>query len=370
MPKKVLMLLSNPFLPDPRVEKEAKALVGDGYNVAVLAWDRGGCRPSTETDGDVQIQRVRTRATNGIISYLVNYARYFYKSFLIGSKEAPDIIHANDFDTLLLGILISRLKGTKLVYDAHEHYAMMIKVDAGARAANMVDCLESRMVGTADLVIAANEHILEYLRPRLRGQAEVVMNCVDVIEKLPERPSPSDRLRIFYAGSLEPQRYIPELLDAVAMNDRTELRIAGRGRYEEAVKRMAQSCPRIEFLGLITPEEVLDRTSKSDVVFSMLDPRNENYRIATPIKVLEAMAMGVPLMVSKGTWSADIVERIGCGVALDWSPTAFDKAVALLLDPERRKAMGDKGRKAAESEFNWKMMEERLLSSYRRMSEE
>jgi glycosyltransferase involved in cell wall biosynthesis len=145
--------------------------------------------------------------------------------------------------------------------------------------------------------------------------------------------------------------------------------IAGRGRYEEDVKRIALRCPRIEFLGLITPGEVLDRTSRSDVVFSMLDPRNENYRIATPIKVLEAMAMGVPVMVSKGTWSADIVERVGCGVALDWSPTGFDEAVALLMDPERRKAMGDKGRKAAESEFNWKLMKERLLTSYRHLSE-
>jgi glycosyltransferase involved in cell wall biosynthesis len=54
---------------------------------------------------------------------------------------------------------------------------------------------------------------------------------------------------------------------------------------------------------------------------------------------------------------------------MDWSPAAFDEAVALLMDPERRKAMGDKGRKAADHEFNWKKMEERLLTSYRSLSE-
>ncbi len=39
---KVVMTVSNPFKPDPRVYKEAKSLVKTGHKVIILAWVREG----------------------------------------------------------------------------------------------------------------------------------------------------------------------------------------------------------------------------------------------------------------------------------------------------------------------------------------
>ena len=47
--KHVLMLLSNPFRPDPRVHREAKSLVNAGYEVTILCWDRKQRYPTEET---------------------------------------------------------------------------------------------------------------------------------------------------------------------------------------------------------------------------------------------------------------------------------------------------------------------------------
>ena len=44
--KKILMLLSNPFRPDVRVYKEAISLIKGGYDVTVVAWDRGKRYPN------------------------------------------------------------------------------------------------------------------------------------------------------------------------------------------------------------------------------------------------------------------------------------------------------------------------------------
>lgn len=38
----ILMTLSNPFTPDPRVYNEAKSLVKAGHEVTVIAWDKNG----------------------------------------------------------------------------------------------------------------------------------------------------------------------------------------------------------------------------------------------------------------------------------------------------------------------------------------
>lgn len=42
---KVVILRSNPVAPDPRVEKEARALSGAGYSVIALGWDRSAALP-------------------------------------------------------------------------------------------------------------------------------------------------------------------------------------------------------------------------------------------------------------------------------------------------------------------------------------
>jgi len=38
--KKILMILSKPFVIDPRVYQEAESLVKNGYEVTVIVWDR------------------------------------------------------------------------------------------------------------------------------------------------------------------------------------------------------------------------------------------------------------------------------------------------------------------------------------------
>lgn len=368
MSKKVLMLLSKGYWPDPRVEKEAGALVESGYRVEVLCWDRSRTLPLTQEIGGIVLRRLRA-GFEGRGFLPVAFPIYAIKSAIIASRDDFDIIHCHDFDTLPQGVLAAALRRKRLVYDAHEHYSLMVRKDAGRLISALLDILERRLVPRADLVIAANQELLDYLRPSLAGDGVVVMNCADVEifgrgGKIPRTKGSADRIVVFYGGSLEPQRYIPELLEAVKRDGRVILRIAGKGRYESLVRETAASCERIVYVGYVSQEEILRETATSDVVFSMLDPANENYRIATPVKVLEAMAVGVPVLVSRGTDIADLVEREGVGLALDWSKENFSRALDRLQDPEVRRAMGERGKAVAKSRYSWKEMKQRLLDAY------
>jgi glycosyltransferase involved in cell wall biosynthesis len=123
-------------------------------------------------------------------------------------------------------------------------------------------------------------------------------------------------------------------------------------------------CPRIVFLGYVDQRTIIQETSGADAVVSLLDPSNENYRIATPVKLLEAMAVGVPVITTRGTLTAKIVEEEGCGIVLDWSKDAFSSAVNRLRDDTSWRKMSQSARKAAEEKYNWKVMRERLLKAY------
>ena len=362
MAKDVLMLLSNPFLPDPRVEKEAKALGRAGYDVTVLAWDRKGEKEHDFAGEGFKVVRLPTRSSKG--RFFLGIPLFSVKALWKGLRSECQIVHAHDFDTLPQGALLAKIKGAKLVYDSHEHYAKMIMLDMPASVANMIDRWESRLVGKADLVIAANDPIMDHLGPNVKGERAVVMNCIDLPPAPPQRSRVRDELTIFYGGALEPGRFVLELLEAVEGDARCVLRIAARGRYEPQVREAAMRCPRISFLGYVDQRTIIQETAGADAVVSLLDPGNENYRIATPVKLLEAMAVGVPIITTRGTLTAKIVEEEGCGIVLDWSNEAFSTALSGLRDEAAWRRMSSNARKAAEQKYNWKVMRERLLKAY------
>lgn len=364
---KVLMLLSNAYWPDTRVEKEAGALADAGYEVVVIAWDRLRMHPSVMSMGGYQVRWLRTMASKG--PRFVSFPLFVLRSALMALRADCEIIHCHDFDTLPQGVLAARMRRRKLVYDSHEHYSMMIAVDVGKGPAGLVDRLEGVLVRRADLVIGANANVLGHLQGNIRGGSAEIMNAVDadLVKGLRPRqrdPSESGKLVIFYGGSLEPQRYILELVEEVVKDDRLVLRVAGKGRLEGAVRDAATKCPRVRFLGYVSQAEILSETAGCDLVFAMVDVRNVNYRIGTPIKILEAMTAGVPVLVSKGTLAAEMVEEAGSGLAIEWSPERLRGSLSAMMDPARREEMGKRGREAALRKYDWKEMRGRLLRAY------
>ena len=57
------MVVSNPCDPDPRVEKEALALVNAGHKVTIHAFDREETRAIEESLNGIQIRRYRVGVT-------------------------------------------------------------------------------------------------------------------------------------------------------------------------------------------------------------------------------------------------------------------------------------------------------------------
>ena len=67
MSRRITMLLTNGFDPDVRVYKEALYLVGRGFSVTVLCWDRDPARgyPQRETLEGIEIVRFRVPSVAG-----------------------------------------------------------------------------------------------------------------------------------------------------------------------------------------------------------------------------------------------------------------------------------------------------------------
>lgn len=115
-------------------------------------------------------------------------------------------------------------------------------------------------------------------------------------------------------------------------------------RVERAVAE--DGAGRLSWAGPLAPDATSERMTGASVY--VLPSVNEPF----PMSVLEAMAIGLPVVITESCGLAPLVRRTGCGIVTDESQDALDDAVrTLLADPALARKMGDRGTRAARDEL-------------------
>lgn len=365
----ILMLLTKPFSGDIRVSREANTLSETGFDVEVIAWNReSGRRETYETPNKIRVSLIGPKCkTRHFISFVVTLPRFYCTALRHAIRKKFSIVHSHDFDTLILGFFLAKMRCTKLVYDAHESYADMVAKDVPGIFLKIIRVIERFIIRRTDLVITANENV-----GRLIGAKDFlpILNCPSRNE-LPllnkEASSCKDKklLRLAYFGTLEPARCIVESINAVAKNEKWCMVIGGSGTLEPAVRELSNSARNIIFLGKVPHDVALQETAASDAVHAIVDPTNIDYKISTPLRMLEAMALGLPSIVARGTYAAEIVQAEDCG----YQTYPTEQSIANVLDnlaknPSEMWKKGENGRSAFEREYNWERQSSKLILAY------
>ena len=81
------MVNGNPVSSDPRVSKEAKSLVKEGYDVMILAWDRKGIANKKERNADYTISRFKFKAPSGQLKIVFYLPIWFCFEFFLANKK-------------------------------------------------------------------------------------------------------------------------------------------------------------------------------------------------------------------------------------------------------------------------------------------
>ncbi len=374
--RRVVMLLSNDFVSDPRVEKEAVALISAGWDVTVLAWDRSGDAPVLEERSGISIERFGPRAKHGAGPRALPLYRDFWRGIAERARElGPAVVHCHDMDTVPAGL--SAVKGTdaKLVLDFHELYrasrVVPRKPVVGPLVAAGVDRVEARGLARADLVVLAWPGMLDRYRERFGGPVVVVDNAPDLDRYRPDPAPRGDRpFEVCYIGQ---KRYVASLellIDIVQRHDDMAAFLAGGGVGEQRIAEYAAGKQRVEVVGRVRYDEIPDLYRGRDCVYTLYDSAVGNAAIHMPVKVMEAMACALPVLVSTGTWVAGYVEREGIGLAVDPSDASAveDALVRLKDDPALAREMGTRGRAIVEESLNWEAAAGRLVAAYEQLA--
>lgn len=278
----------------------------------------------------------------------------------------PDVLyirwHFASWPTALWG----RLRGVRVVQEVNGPYEdLFLAWPWTRRFAWVFVRLMRSQLRWAHAVVAVTPQLASWVRKET-GQASVKLAVIpngaetELFHPL-ARPDPSvllDKPYVIFFGTLARWQGIETMLEAVEHREwprEVSLVIVGDGVEREKIEAAAKRTPRITYLGRQPHRSMPGLVASS---LGALSPKAGAVRRETglfPLKVLEALACGVPVIVTDFPGVADIVRRGKCGLVIPpEDPGALARAVAHLYGhPTERATMGKVGRQLVEAEHTW-----------------
>jgi glycosyltransferase involved in cell wall biosynthesis len=167
---------------------------------------------------------------------------------------------------------------------------------------------------------------------------------------------------VLFLGRLNWKKGLDRLIPAMQQVTNADLLIAGNDEenYRPELEMLARRygvVDRVRFLGHVHGEKKWALLSSAQIL--ALPSYSENFGNV----VLEAMAAGCPVIVTPEVGMASIVHEAGCGVISDPANLGLEMK-RLLDDHERRRYMGDAGRRAVVAKYTWNIISQQMLDVY------
>jgi glycosyltransferase involved in cell wall biosynthesis len=402
----VCMVLPIPYGPNMRIYPQVGIcgyLSQFGHNVTWIMWSEELCpeQPIPFKGGQL---------------YTVPYVRYFRGSSMLPKilnillntlKRIPatlNIIKKGKYD--LIFVIDSSLDGLVAAY-IRKRFKVSFVLPLGApleerwesfkimRPMPILFCyliaksnefLTRLLLRAADLILPTSSDLKEHLVEQGVPERKIMdyPNGVDINlfsnrdgMEIRSRYHLEDTEIILYIGTFIKARYLPVLIKAFAkvrqvrrnakllMVGSTLYSVSGpRGSDEENLRQLADELgirDDVIFTGYVPQTDIPDFIAAADITVSPVPPLSF-YKMSSPIKLFEYMAMSKPVVASEEIPEHKrVMEQSGGGILVPFSPDAFaDAIIELLNHPEIAAEMGRRGRDWLVENRSYEVMARRL----------
>ncbi|MFZ5893631.1 MAG: glycosyltransferase family 4 protein [Myxococcota bacterium] len=353
---------------EKQVRTLAKAFAAAGHDVEVVAPQLDPSLPVSDSVDGVAVTRLSYPHIK-LLGAALLCARYGY--WIWSRRSEFDAIHVNMAKNLaaVSGLLRPFLPATVTVKisGAWEFSGGLLDPKLSRRPAQR---LYNWCVQRVDNIQCVSEFTREMLRSAGYREKSLLMipNAVDL-----ERFAPpvravrakGTRAKVAYVGRLRHVKGVTVLLEAwpaVAKESNAQLVVAGDGPEREGLLRAAQE-------GGVT-ESVTFAGEVSDVPAVLAEADiyvQPSFQEGLPNSVLEAMAMGLPIVATRVSGNEDVVVDGDNGLLVPpGDPAALAAALRKLIDdPELAARMGQRSREMVESRFSLSAVMNQLCNAYR-----
>lgn len=330
-------------------------------------------------------------AKRPFFSSKLNYFGYILQVALDLKRRQCDIVHIVNFSQF---VPIIRALNPSIKIVLHMQCEWLIQLDK--------DMIEKRLTKT-DMIIGCSEYITSGIRkhfPQFADRCQTVFNGADVehftVQSKTKDLHANGFKRLLFVGRVSPEKGLHILLDAfekvIEQYPQTRLEIVGppwqvRREYiialtdDDKVSRLASFYESSNGGYLEQLQERLSPRIAEQVIFSGQVPHLQlinHYRDVDifihpsvwadpfPLSVLEAMAMGIPVVATQAGGLLESVENGKTGLLVE--PGDADALAAAILcilaDDDLSESMGKAARERALKLFSWERVAENLMSQY------
>ena len=396
------MVLESSFPPDIRIEKEAKSLIQNKFNVFVISAMKKGL-PSKESSNGIEIIRISypknvlSRIAITVLFHAI-FVNFLWKKELVKIIKEYNIhiLHVHDLPLVKTSVLAAKKYGIPVVADLHENYPEQLKWSRKMsfhkkiftilapvwRWKRLERIILKKVKKIIAVVAEAKEHYVKdcHIHP---DKILVVMNVVDLQQfkkaKINHFKQYEKNFVLSYVGGFGPHRGIDTVIGAmpyiIKKIPHAKLLLVGGtpSPYEESLKQLCQRIGAekyVAFTRWVDFEYIPSYIAASDVCL-VPHHANEHTNTTIPHKLFQYMALGKPVIATNCSPIERIVKETQCGIIVPSGDhdKMTDAVIKLYSDHLLAKKLGENGKKAVEKKYNWEREVEALIGLYNKMEE-
>jgi hypothetical protein len=274
--------------------------------------------------------------------------------------------------------MLLKMIGYKVIYDVHEdvprqiHSKDYIPKIIQYPVAAVIAVLEWFFTCFCAAIVPATSQIAERFPA---NKTVVIQNFPIASELLAPSVIPYDeRPRSFaYTGAIAKIRGIVEMIRAVEfLKDIAPVRLELAGEFTPSCLkddlRTLPGWPSVNYHGWVSRKQLSHLLGGVRAGLVLHHPVPNEIE-AQPIKTFEYMSAGLPIMASDFPAWRRIISGAGCGLLVDpLNPGAIASAMRWILEhPKEAHAMGQRGRQAVESTYNWDIEATQIIGLYNKL---
>lgn len=309
------------------------------------------------------------------VSYVANLMRMQFgpgaRAFIDHIEAMPAkplVIHCNDLDTLLAGVVARRRHGCRVVYDAHEYYPYC---DPYGRWLDIwiLSAIEWLLVRQADGLVTITAPMARQMGAAYGvGPFHAVPNAEPRATRpvAPLRTAMGDlaggRLRCLVQGRYSPKRGLEELIEGWRHVDPGKAALFLRGPENEHSRRARELAAglglldrSVYFLEAVTEDELVAAAAEADVGVIPYLSDFVIYEYACPNKLAQYMHAGLAVLSNDLAYVRSVVERGGAGLIYRAAEEGSLAAAVHRLADDRAQLsrLGAAAADFARDTFNW-----------------
>lgn len=383
------MVVFSSYPLDPRVRREAEALVEAGMSVDVICKRNKG-QLRNEKINNVNIYRIKVeRKRRGKLRYLLEYINFIFIAFIKLSSlflfKRYHVIHIHNMpDILIISALIPKLAGEKLVLDIHdpmpELYMTKYLKSKAHPIVKLLKYLEMFSIKLANIVLTPNTSFrnLFISRGTLPHKIHIVMNSPQesiFLKKRNKNFSNNSQKRnkfvVIYNGFITERNGLDIAIEAINIARKEipdlYLDVYGDGDFlreiQEKVKELNLK-KIVKLHGTVSLEKVADAISFSDL--GIIPNRlNVFTDLNFPTRIFEFLIMKKPVIVPKTQGILDYFDNDSLFFFEPGNMNDLSRAVIeVYSNPARTQRIVERG-VTIYHKHRWELQKKHLVSLYR-----